>query len=579
MARLVFSLLFAFLAFSAPSFAKEKIPSGRDGYRESAVFNGYQNMPVVLYGIAADWNLACLKKKAEACVQLAEAFEEGLGDLIQDQRIALGYYKEGCEAGSAKACAKAAQMINAGTANFKKPALAAELGARGCAQKNLDACAAQAEGMMTGSDYEGGLTLARTTCNAKVQDACRLVARHEFDRVQNYGAAIALAQNGCDAKQAWGCNIMVEAYQNGKGVERDRAKVFDYAERGCTVSEGERIPACREYGIMLVNDRPDKASWEKGADFLNLTCIALEKVACREIGKLGLRGGATTTVGEGIFYLRRACDLEDAQGCALLAGVYDTGREKVVADAGVAYQLLQRACKLNSVHCGRAKTYGDNHSWVRDIYWPINPSEPVALQLVKATEQISGNNKNEALMAVVRLMHEQNEYAEWLLGGWMYYGLPGVFDVPRKSDGVILIENAARVGHEDALIWIGMAYWYGNDVPLDRKKGEEYMLIAAQRGSEKAAAIYRSMLLEPWREEQARRSKEFEEAQKRMAEEAKYDWTRSWGSYTNYYSNSSGSTYQSSNSVSSIMDNHNWNNAMNYYSGYTSACSSSNPYC
>jgi uncharacterized protein len=179
--------------------------------------------------------------------------------------------------------------------------------------------------------------------------------------------------------------------------------------------------------------------------------------------------------------------------------------------------------------------------------------------------------------AVVRLMQEQNEDASWLLGGWLKYGLPGIFDTSRQRDATILFENAAKVGHVDAAIYMGMAYWYGDGVQENRPKGEGYMLIAAERGNAMAKAIYRSMKAEPLRQAAAERTRQFEETARRMQQA----WQSSWANYRPSWSSSfTPSTPASSGrSVQSIIDNSNWNQRINYLAGSTTACPRSNPYC
>ena len=112
------------------------------------------------------------------------------------------------------------------------------------------------------------------------------------------------------------------------------------------------------------------------------------------------------------------------------------------------------------------------------------------------------------LIAAMQLVREGNEDAEWRLGGWMFHGLPGFFGPDKRGDGLILFENAARVGHVDAAIFMGMADWCGDGVEQDRAKGERYMSIAASRGSKMAAAILRSMQAEGQRQDMARRQRE-----------------------------------------------------------------------
>lgn len=112
------------------------------------------------------------------------------------------------------------------------------------------------------------------------------------------------------------------------------------------------------------------------------------------------------------------------------------------------------------------------------------------------------------LIAAMQLVREGNEDAEWLMDGWMFHGLPGFFGPDKRGDGLILFENAARVGHVDAAIFMGMADWCGDGVEQDRAKGERYMSIAASRGSKMAAAILRSMQAEGQRQDMARRQRE-----------------------------------------------------------------------
>ena len=60
------------------SAGAQKLPSARDGYRESALPNGKQNMPFKLYGVAIKWDQACHKGKADQC----ERKSPDHGDLV-----------------------------------------------------------------------------------------------------------------------------------------------------------------------------------------------------------------------------------------------------------------------------------------------------------------------------------------------------------------------------------------------------------------------------------------------------------------------------------------------------------------
>jgi TPR repeat protein len=325
----------------------------------------------------------------------------------------------------------------------------------------------------------------------------------------------------------------------------------------------------------------DKASLNKGEQFLDASCKVGDGAACNRIGRIGLSqvSGATTTLGEGLYYLRRGCDFDFGPACTYLSVAYSGGM-KVNPDNAVALALLEKGCRLGDAEgCSMAMSLLASDPGARGGMPRIDPAAPVAeqLRLAKAAAEGSGDRWT-GVNAVVRLMQEENEDAAWLLGGWLYYGLDGVFDTSRRADGLILFENAAKVGHVDAAIFMGMAYWFGDGVAEDRPKGENFMAIAATRGSKMAGAIYRSMKLEPVRQENARRQKEYEE----WAASRKNDWSSSFANWAANFSMASSSSYSSpssSTSVSSIIDNGNWNQRINYLSGYTSACPSSNPYC
>ncbi|ESQ89920.1 hypothetical protein ABAC460_11515 [Asticcacaulis sp. AC460] len=562
--------------------AANKLPSYADGYRESTIYTGQQNMPFKNYGIAIKWEQACHKGDTAMCIKMAEAAAEGLGDLEASNKTALGFYKTACEQGSGLACARAARIALDGSALRVDPELAKTFAERGCnALKHQDSCAVLAEVLTATGDTQGATTVADSACAAGASEACRQKAWKLYDDGDTV-QALPIFTQGCDAKQAWGCAGLADAYEKGKGVTRNRSQAMAYAKTGCEQGQGGgRHIACRQHGTYLTYTS-DKASINKGEQYLNANCDYGDAASCVWLGKLPLRGkqGITTTLTEGLYYERRACDLNSAEGCTELAMAYEVGNG-INPDAGVSVTLYDKACRLSEqTACGKATELAGQGA--RSQIPAIDPSLPVMEQLVKAQALADAGNPMEAAITAYRLNNEGNEYASWLLGGWMYYGLPGVFDPPRKEDGFILFENAARVGHVEAAIWVGMAYWYGEGVEVDQDKGMAYMRIAAVRGSEKAIAIYRSMELEPVRQENARRQAEYEAWANRPRsawDDALAAWGRAVSSGAYSYSSSNYSSMSSGNSVSTIIDNSNFNNAINYYSGGTSVCSSSNPYC
>jgi TPR repeat protein len=581
---------FAILLLATPCLAASKLPSSADGYRNSAVYNGHQNMPFTNYGVGIKWELDCRKGDTAMCVKLADAYAGGLGDITADMRVALGFYTMACTQGDGASCAKAASIVVNGSANFSDSGVAKGLADRGCNQlKNQDACAVLAQVAGSTGDTAQAAALADSSCAKGADEGCRQKAEALYSNATTAAQALPMLQTACANKRAWGCADLADAYYRGyAGVSKDIATAKGYARTGCEQGDGNgRLLACRYHGMFLTYVGNDKATLNKGEKYLNTVCLAGDGPACTYIGRIGQSqiSGATTTLTESGFYLRHGCDLGDGEGCSYLGTSYLIGIDPIHADPAIALALSDKGCKLgNAEACAQASDIAAKNPGVRSQIPAIDPSATAYAQLAMAKKAVDSGDRVAGVLAVIRLMQEDDENAEWMLGGWMYYGLDGVFaEGERKNDGVILIENAARVGHVDADIWMGMAYWYGEGVQVDQQKAMNYMSIAADRGNAEAKAILRSMQAEPIRQENARRAAEAEAAAKRqksgweMAMDAWDAALRSGAFAQSYVPNYSSTT--SGQSVSDPVDKLNWNYALSYYSGGTSVCLSSNPYC
>lgn len=574
--RFWISVLTAVVTLLATPALAAKQPSAYDGVRDSFMYNGKQNMPYRLHGVAYDWHRACIQGKTPMCLKLARAFEDGAGDMAPDMRVAIAYWLKACEQSSGPACARAAAILRDGSATFVNADLAQQMAERGCnVLKDQAACAASATGT---KDPARKAQLIETACASGADDGCRQKADRLFYEVADAasrGQALAMYDQACKAKRAWGCLGIASAYSDGLGVAKDPARANEAARIGCTLSTGDRLRLCTLHGLNLARATNDKATLNKGEQFLDASCKGGDAIACNRLGMIGLNQlpNATTTLVEGLYYLRRGCDFDYGESCANLAWAY-VGGMNVNPDEAVALALFDKACRLKDPG---GCTEAQKRAGRRGAIPSIDPSWTVEKQLRLAKAGAEGNgDRMTGVNAVVRLMQEGNEDAAWLLGGWLYYGLPGIFDTSRRADGLVLFENAARVGHVEAAIYMGMAYWYGDGVAEDRAKGERYMLIAANRGNQMAGAIYRSMKSEPIRQENARRQKEYAE----WAAARQNDWASSWSNWTPSTSAFSPSPPAwSGPSVSQIIDNSNWNQRINYLSGSTTACPSSNPYC
>ncbi len=581
----------AFIAVSAallvlPSLASagDKPPTPYDHTRAGFVSDGRQNYPFTLLGVTIEWDLSCSKGKAADCLKLGKAFENGFGALEPDQRAAVGYYMLACKRGAGEGCTRAATMLSEGTPGYKLPDLARQQMEIGCNQlKYQPSCAslATSQAVAAGPTSSGGDALLAQACSGGDDTGCRIRANTLFYQrsdAASRGEAIKLFEPACKARKAWGCMGMADAYANGWGVGRDQGRAGEFQRTGCLESNGDKLRLCTLHGTRLVASR-SKADLNLGEQILNASCHANDGLACYQLGQLGLAppAGATTTIQEAMYYSRRGCELGQASACSVLGGIYAGSSTEVDSDLAAAIALLDRGCKLGDQSgCSLATKLVASDPQLRQRVPAISPAAPAAEQLRRAEQAVASGNPMNGLIAVMRLVREGNEDAEWLMGGWMYYGLPGFFGPEKRGDGLILFENAARVGHVDAAIFMGMAYWYGPEVPEDHAKGLNYMSIAAARGSAEAGAIRRSMLAEPARQEQARRQREYAEweAQRREYWATHPPISATWSAPSSIYNPA-----PTGRSVSQIYDEANFNNAISYYSGGTSVCASSNRYC
>ena len=479
-------------------------------------------------------------------------------------------------------------MLREGTPGYKLPAMAQQQVDRGCNQLRYQpACASlavsQAAAAPSGSDQAD--TLLANACAGGDDTGCRNRANSLFyvrKDAASRSEALKLFEAACRSRESWGCMGMADAYRNGWGVAADPARASEFERIGCVDTSGDKLRLCTYHGERLTG-AGNKADLNRGEKYLAASCSANDGLACFYISRLFLvdRPGATTTFQESMYFARRGCELGEGRACLLLAMIYAGEYGQVEAEQPVAFALFERGCALGEqASCGRVGKMAAASPMLKTSRPAIDPAAPAVRQLEQARTLVEGGSGlEEGLAATIRLMHEGNEDASWLLGGWLYNGLPGVFGQERRKDGLILFENAARVGHVDAAIFMGMAYWYGQDVPLDQDKGLNYMAIAASRGDRKAAAILASMKAEPIRQDNARRQAEYAEWVKQR--EAFWNspasmFARSWMAPTVSYNPTP--TYNGP-SISEIYDQHNYNNAINYYSGGTTYCASSNPYC
>ena len=589
------AVLLLFLTQSPASAKDRDIPRAEEGYADSALVDGKQNYPFELYGVSRDWDAQCRKGNTAQCIRLAKAFEEGLGALAKDNRAAIGYYLFACEKGSATGCSTSASMLFDGDMGYRNDPLAAKNAQYGCESlKDQRSCAimgyAQKRGLGMAQNEAGAFAKWNAACAGGEDLGCEFKAYSLFNEYKDAATgqqAVALFQTACDQQLAWGCAGLSFAYEQGRGVGKDEAQSFTMAQKACVEGKGDTHLACIQYGDALFDSgRADNVA--KGVKFLFTGCQGGNAYACNKLGQSAvfkLRAGQNTNMTEGLHFLRMACDMDYAVACEGLGQAHLDAKGDLDGHPGITFALWEKACKLGRQEtCKAWRALGDEKAF-RATVPPIDPALPANVQIAQALGKKKQGDVRTAWFTLRDLMYEGNDDAEWLVGSWLYYGVPGLVDA-NKASGLIAIQNAASVGQPDAMKWLAYAYWDGVAVPQDRQKAKNYMAYLAVRGDREAEAVWRSMDAEGARKAYARRQAEFAALMERLAKiqarqyaQASYTSSSSSSSYSGSSSSYSGSSSSSlSDSLARIRSNNDYY-AANISRAQGRSCPIGNSYC
>ncbi|ANU08035.1 tetratricopeptide repeat protein [Paraurantiacibacter namhicola] len=352
------------------------------------------------------------------------------------------------------------------------------------------------------------------------------------------------------------------------------------------MADGGDPQACTDYGYVLVNSG-DPAKAKIGGKLLTTTCQAGFANACFEAGKAATASKPGTGFADWEIALsyREACDMDHARACTVLALMYMPDSGSILNhDQGAAIALLEKACRLREPDActitGKIIPAGrSDPNWK---YVPaIDPSltAPEQMKLARSYITAGGDKRQIGITTVARLQQEGWPDAHYEIAMWFRDGKYGFDKDPAIASN--LFYNAGTRGHVEGMIELGMAYWYGQGREENQQLGLAYMRMAAVRGSEKAQAIYRNMLYEPVRQENARQAQLAAERAKQQRWASQYNWSSpSYGSWSPSRSNYDyAGEARRQREFEARQDRSNWNNAMRYHTGGTSACLYSNPYC
>ncbi len=495
------------MALLIPTAAiSEDTPNVRDGVRNDRVIVGGVAYPITLHGVAVEWAQECRgrRKRAESCLEVANAFRTGAGTMNVDIVGATGFYELACQNGDGRSCGRALELFQTpALVNHSRDATVLRVALHGCdTHQNGDSCAYLVLATYSGSGIPQNKDMALTAwgelCANKVSLACYLHAETVYaEEADGFDTSAEIYDRECErSREPWACAGLARALWYGQGKEQDRDRAFTIAKAACLDAERRSSLACSIYGIRGVDLGGGEALM--ASRLMWTACIDGIADACFQSALASRRKPAGTSYAawEYALMFRKGCDLNHAESCFELAKAHEANQ----IDHGDFLNyvaLTDKACTLGSdAACAAVSGWGTatEIAEIRSLVPAINPADPSDVQIEQALKVISGGSgdRRMAVMAVLALTSEGSADAAYVTALWLWAGIPNVL-ARNKSDAVAAFENAAAQGHVDAMIEAGFAHFFGEGTAADREKGKKFLLRAANTGNEMAGAVYRSM--------------------------------------------------------------------------------------
>lgn len=363
-----------------------------------------------------------------------------------------------------------------------------------------------------------------------------------------FGEDLAKGRNGFSADPSEGFRIMrqaasrywypdamsmvAEAYARGLGTGRDPVAAENWFRRGV---EAGSARAAVEYGRMLVAREDDPAAQRRGVELMQLAAAGVSPPVWATLGELHMEGafpGADPS--RGIVYLERArlagipsaaaavgeaylegrgVERDPDKAVALLTSAADAGEVDAMLALGEGYyrgDTLPQRPELAGQWLQRADAAGSEEARLllgRGLLAGVLPGDPVeGLQIVASFAQA---RDAEAMMAVGRAMRDgttvprDREAARRWFENAMEAGHPEaqpalaalLYDEGRRQQDLAALQEAAELGHTEAMARVGRAYLLGEGAPHNPVRGSVWLERAVDAGSTSAAQTLGSAYL------------------------------------------------------------------------------------
>lgn len=275
----------------------------------------------------------------------------------RDESEAQLLFQDACDHGSQLGCAGLGAVY---LSDGKNPAKGIELLSRACDAKVGRACAllsvAYESGMGVERDGTKAAAIARDACQAGEHRACVLYGRamlfgdHGVARDPNKSRE--LAEKACGASIAAGCTLAGLVYSTALSNAREAQKWLD---KGCKLGDG---PGCAALAVQyfrggLPGDAQGVAvSPARGVELATRACDLDAAIGCSLLAKALANGeGVAQDLRRARELAEKACSGSDAAGCSIAAQI-----AQAEGNIDGARKLLERSCKLgNATACRKAQ--------------------------------------------------------------------------------------------------------------------------------------------------------------------------------------------------------------------------------
>lgn len=153
--------------------------------------------------------------------------------------------------------------------------------------------------------------------------------------------AIALFEEGCKAKDWWGCYQLGRIHDDGTAVTRDAAAAVEYYQTACNKGV---VQGCAALGQLMLTGDGIERSRTGAAELFGQTCGERHAKSCATLARLYERGeGVIRSAPVALGLYKTACASGDLSACHRMAIIYQEG-QGVEADPDATVNLLEQAC-------------------------------------------------------------------------------------------------------------------------------------------------------------------------------------------------------------------------------------------